>query len=1032
MCDFHPMPKFMLSIIWLCGLLIFFAMPRDGQAGSLPSVDDSFSTSSPINAIEFAVQSEGYPADIDPWVDLPIPPVWRERSDFHSTMDGLDEQIAVSGKAWVRVDLRVPAVAVERLDEAQRTTWLNELEQTTQDLLSTLPAGSFEETTRPAEFSSLTLRVDQVGLDALKTSSLVAVVEAMPPSPLVVDPSKETGVAAARDAVPEEYIILFKEEAFSLSTRTTGRLGAEVASLGRALARKHGATRKAEWSHVVTGMGARMSAKAAAALAKDPRVALVEENGRVYANTTQSPATWGLDRVDQRNLPLDNSYNYANGGIGVAAYIIDTGIRTSHSEFGDRAIWGVNYVGDGKNYDCNGHGTHVAGTVGGANYGIAKNVALVAVKVLDCGGSGTWTGVISGINWVVANKGSTPAVANMSLSGGYSASVNTAVVNATAAGVTVVVAAGNASADACNSSPASEPTAITVGATTSEDARSSFSNYGTCLDIFAPGSAITSATADNDTSTGTWNGTSMASPHVAGAAALYLNTNLGAKPADVVAKLTLDATAGKITSAGTVSPNKLLFTGDTNLVSLSVSKVGLGTISSAPAGIDCGATCVASFARDASVNLTPVAGTGFSFASWSGDCEGSAVPCYLTLNANKSVSATFTDSTGSSEIFPADDSWPAGWTTPAVANSPWVLVTAPVSEGSHSLKSGTIGHSQTSAIEITDTFSAGAVAFDWTVSSEVNYDWLNFYIDGVRLTRISGCSSWSSSCWQTFSYPITAGTHTLRWAYVKDGSVVAGVDAGWLDNVVLPARDSQTNIPPTANAGGPYSGTVNQAVTFNGSSSIDSDGSIVTYAWQFGDGVTGSGITANHTYTSPGTYTVTLTVTDNKGATATATTTATISAASGTPTQVFSDSFENGQWNGLWTQDSQNDWLISTQRATAGSRAAEVDGSAADAQLISNSINLNGAGSATIRFDWLIERSLDTNEYLAFDISINGGSWTEHARLRGNVDSENVWHNRQISLTNLSANTSLRLRFRGRMSLSDEDANVDSVSVTVQ
>jgi subtilisin family serine protease len=260
---------------------------------------------------------------------------------------------------------------------------------------------------------------------------------------------------------------------------------------------------------------------------------------------------------------LNSTYNYTSTASNVHAYIIDTGIRLTHNEFGGRATWGTNTAG-GPNDDCNGHGTHVAGTVGGATYGVAKEVKLVAVKVLGCSGSGSTTGVVAGINWVAANR-MPPAVANMSLGGGASSAIDAAIAGATAEGlnkpnVTFVVAAGNSGANACNYSPARAPSAITVGATTSTDARASYSNFGGCLDIFAPGSGITSAWKNNNTQIKTISGTSMASPHVAGVAALYLSGNAGAYPSAVTTALINNATTGKVTGAGSGSPNRLLFT----------------------------------------------------------------------------------------------------------------------------------------------------------------------------------------------------------------------------------------------------------------------------------------------------------------------------------------------------------------------------------------------------------------------------------------------------------------------------------------
>jgi subtilisin family serine protease len=307
----------------------------------------------------------------------------------------------------------------------------------------------------------------------------------------------------------------------------------------------------------VRGFAATMSERDAIALAAEPGVAMVSEDGVVRAVATQSPATWGIDRVDQRGLPLDNSYTYGTGASGVTAYVIDTGIRITHAELGGRARHGFSSAG-GTADDCNGHGTHVAGTIGGATYGIAKGVELVAVRVLDCDGRGSTEGVISGIDWVTADH-SGPSVANMSLGGGNNAALNAAVAISVASGVTYAVAAGNESTDACSRSPASEPTAITVGATTITDRRSSFSNVGTCVDVFAPGSDITSAWIDSDTATRTISGTSMATPHVAGVAALYLAESPTAEPAQVAAAIVDGATPGSVADPGTGSPDLLLF-----------------------------------------------------------------------------------------------------------------------------------------------------------------------------------------------------------------------------------------------------------------------------------------------------------------------------------------------------------------------------------------------------------------------------------------------------------------------------------------
>jgi subtilisin family serine protease len=280
------------------------------------------------------------------------------------------------------------------------------------------------------------------------------------------------------------------------------------------------------------------------------------------ALTPEAPTSlWGLDRIDQRALPLNNQFGRAYTGSGVTAYIIDTGVLSTHTEFGGRVLSGFSSVSDANGTeDCNGHGTHVAGTVGGSNYGVAPGVAIVPVRVLDCSGSGSTSGVIAGIDWVIAHHiAGTPAVANMSLGGRRSSAIDIAVQSAVADGVVFVVAAGNSTANACQTSPAGEPLAITVGATTSADARSSFSNYGSCVDVFAPGSSITSAWYASTTASNTISGTSMASPHVAGVAALGLEIAPNSSVAQISDWITSTATPGVIGDAGTGSPNLLIY-----------------------------------------------------------------------------------------------------------------------------------------------------------------------------------------------------------------------------------------------------------------------------------------------------------------------------------------------------------------------------------------------------------------------------------------------------------------------------------------
>ena len=354
-----------------------------------------------------------------------------------------------------------------------------------------------------------------------------------------------------------QYIVVLKDGAASLAGERSS--AARVSTVARDMAGKHRAKVVRSFEHALRGFVVKADDAALARLLADPNVAYVEEDGYVSTNATQTGATWGLDRVDQRDLPLTGSYIYDTSATGVHAYIIDTGVLLAHTQFSGRVGNGYDAVTSGGNAnDCNGHGTHVAGTIGGTTYGVAKGVTIHPVRVLGCTGSGTNAGVIAGIDWVAQNR-VLPAVANMSLGGGASQATDDAVARMTAAGVTVVVAAGNSNDNACNYSPARAPSAITVGSTTNTDARSSFSSFGTCLDIFAPGSSITSAWFTSTSATNTISGTSMASPHVAGVAALYLASNPSATPAQVTTAIVNNATPNKVTSPGTGSPNRLLY-----------------------------------------------------------------------------------------------------------------------------------------------------------------------------------------------------------------------------------------------------------------------------------------------------------------------------------------------------------------------------------------------------------------------------------------------------------------------------------------
>ena len=387
-------------------------------------------------------------------------------------------------------------------------------------------------------------------LGALTAATVTATaLSATPASAADRDRAPLIGTAKA-NAIDGRYIVVLDD-----------RVTATAEQRARSVAKDNGGKVLDSFGAVLNGFAAKLPDAAVDKLRNNPDVAYIEADQRFSIDATQSPATWGLDRIDQRNLPLSNSYTYNATGSGVTAYIIDTGIRTTHSEFGGRASGGYTAINDGNGTnDCNGHGTHVAGTVGGSTYGVAKQVTLRPVRVLDCSGSGSTTGVIAGVDWVTSHHAAgTPAVANMSLGGGVSSALDTAVTNSINDGVTYAVAAGNENTNACNVSPSRVGAALTVGSTTSTDARSSFSNYGSCLDLFAPGSNITSAWYTGDSATNTISGTSMATPHVAGVAALYLQGAPTASAATVGSAVVNGATTGVVTGAGTGSPNRLLY-----------------------------------------------------------------------------------------------------------------------------------------------------------------------------------------------------------------------------------------------------------------------------------------------------------------------------------------------------------------------------------------------------------------------------------------------------------------------------------------
>ncbi|WP_153039245.1 S8 family serine peptidase [Microbulbifer sp. Q7] len=387
-------------------------------------------------------------------------------------------------------------------------------------------------------------------------------------------------------AIPDQYIVVLKDEARLHSISTSQFVTTET----NRIAANAGVSVMHQYDNAILGFSIKASPDQVQRLAEDSSIAYIEQDQVMYTSATQSPATWGLDRIDQRQRTLDNAYTYDSTGRGVHAYIIDTGILGSHQEFAGRMGNGFAGVNDGRGTeDCNGHGTHVAGTVGGSTWGVAKDVTLHSVRVFGCSGETSSSIIIDAVNWVASNHVK-PAVANMSLGGGISTALDSAVRGAVNRGVTVVVAAGNDNANACSYSPARESSAVTVASSTSSDSRSNFSNWGSCVDLFAPGSDITSAWWTGASATNTISGTSMASPHGAGMAALLLEEDPGASPSTIERRMIDLATTGAISGVNG-SPNRLLYTEPGNGGGSSSSSGG--SSSSSSGGSSGGGSCSA-------------------------------------------------------------------------------------------------------------------------------------------------------------------------------------------------------------------------------------------------------------------------------------------------------------------------------------------------------------------------------------------------------------------------------------------------------
>lgn len=714
-----------------------------------------------------------------------------------------------------------------------------------------------------------------------------------------------------------------------------------------------------------------------------------------------------------------------SAGAGVTVAVLDTGVAYETSGVYVRApdlattcfVPGYDFVSnDTHPNDDNSHGTHVAGTIAQSTNnsrgvaGVAFRSCLMPVKVLDRNGVGTYADIADGIRWA-ADQGA--QVINLSLGGPVpAASLEEALAYAVGKGVTIVAAAGNDGSKTLAYPAAYNAYVIAVGATRYDERLVSYSNRGSGLDVVAPGGDLAvdqngdgyrdgvlqntfNPNTQNPSSFGYWffQGTSMATPHVAGLAALVIARGAATTP-DAV-RAAIQTTAKDLGTSGWDE------TYGWGLVDAAAA------VAYTPTPVDAPPTITLDLPTTGAV----VAGT-VAFAAAAGDDVG-------LVRVDFAVDGSLV---GSDAAAPYQWSWDSA----TVADGDHTVMATAVDTASQ-----TTSASATVTVDNVNQPPVAAAGPDQTVADPDG--------DGVATVTLSGAGSTdpdgviTSYAWTesgtplgaavTLTYPFPLGSHTITLTVTDDRGGSAS------DAVVVIVVANQ---PPLANAGPDQTGAVGTLVTFSAAGSSDPDGSLVSYAWDFGDGSTGSGVTVSHAFATVGLFTTTLTVADNGGLTATDTATATVTEVPLTVV-AFADSFEVGEWNRLWTEDSQNDWFRSSQRATDGSWSAEVDGYASNAKLMSIPVNLQGKTNATINFSWYIESALDNGEYIAFDVSLNGGaSWVEKVRLRGAdgvKPQEDTWHPVSVELNGISQ---LRLRFRGKMTAENEDANVDNLRVTAQ